>query len=209
MVFQLIISFAVSLLAVFVALLIERKRLPNLEITASEEANTDVTYRPPHNRAGERWKFFQVAVKNNPMRCPLQWIPRQTAVNCSAKIEFAESDRVNPLFTLSGRWAHTPELPHIPRAYWILKSLHPDPVTIPVNAQEPLDVITKHEEDKEAYAWNNEAYLHNWRPPRYKLDKGDYIIKVSVNTQNGVSFSKSFRLVVSDTIEETSLQNSA
>ena len=174
MIFQLIISFVVSLLAVFIALLIERKRLPNLEITASEEANADVTYKPPHDRAGERWKFFRVAVRNKPMPCPLQWIPRQTAENCRAKIEFFKSGGEESLFTLNGRWANTPELPHIPKEYWILKSLYPDPVTIPVKAQEPLDVITKHQKDKEAYVWNNEAYLHNWRPPRNRLDKGDY-----------------------------------
>jgi len=207
--FQLIISFLASLLAVFIALLIERKRLPNLEITASEEANVDKTYKPPHPRAGERWKFFRVAVKNKSMPYPVQWIPRQTAENCRTKIEFFKSGHEESLFTLNGRWANTPELPLIPREYWILKSLYPDPVTISVKAQEFLDVITKHEKDKEAYAWNNEAYSHNWRPPRYRLDKGDYRVKVTVNTQNGVSFSKSFKLAVSDTIEKTSLQNSS
>jgi len=209
MTFQSIASFLISLLAVFIALLIDRKRLPNLEITASEQANADNTYNPLYPRAGERWKFFRVAVRNKPMPCPLQWIPRQTAESCSAKIEFFKSDGVELLFTLNGRWAGTPELPHIPKDYWILKSLYPDPVPIPVKTQEFLDVVTKHEKDKEAYAWNNEAYLHNWRPPRYKLGKGDYRVKVTVNTQNGVSFSESFQLVVSDTIESTSLRNSS
>lgn len=207
MIFQLTISFIGSLLAVFIALLIERKRLPNLEITASEEANADNTYNPPNIHAGERWKFFRVTVKNKAICRPLQWIPRQTAENCRAKIEIFKLDSAKLLFTLKGRWTSTPELPRISKNDAILKLLYPDPVTIPVNTQEFLDVIAKHEKDKEAYAWNNEAYFHNWRPLHYRLDKGNYKVKITVNTQNGVSFSRWFKLIILDTIEKTSLQN--
>ena len=105
-----------------------------------------------------------------------------------------------------GRWASTPELPYIPNNV-ILKLLRPDPVTIPVNEKEFLDVITKHEDDEEAYGWNNEAYLHNWRTPNYKLERGKYLIKISISTQNGITFSNKFELLVSGKIKDTYLKN--
>ena len=90
----------------------------------------------------------------------------------------------------------------------ILKLFHPDPVTIPINEKEYLDVITKCGTDTEAYGWNNEAYLHNWRSPHYKLERGIYRIKVTVSTQNGVAFSEKFELQIADRIEDTYLKNS-
>ncbi|MFZ2146671.1 MAG: hypothetical protein WAV28_05565 [Sedimentisphaerales bacterium] len=86
------------------------------------------------------------------------------------------------------------------------KLFHPDPVTIPVNEQEYLDIIIKNENDKEAYGWNNEAYFHKWRTPHYKIDRGKYKVKVTVNTQNGVSFTENFELRVCDRIEDTYLK---
>ncbi len=89
----------------------------------------------------------------------------------------------------------------------ILKLLYPDPVTIPVGEKEYLDVITKYENDKEAYGWNNEAYFHGWRTPKYKLERGEYSVKITIATQNGKTFTRRFRLIVSDKIEDTCLKN--
>lgn len=208
---NILISFAVSLiaslLAVILALWIDKKRLPKLAITTSEETNVDRTYEDePQGRAGERWKTFRVGVKNKPFSKPLNWIiTRQTAENCRAQIEFFELNGSH-LFSMKGRWASTPELPYIPQDAVLLKLLHPDPVTIPVNEQELLDIITKNENDKEAYGWNNEAYLHNWRTTHYKIDRGKYKVKVTVNTQNGVSFNENFELRVCERIEDTYLK---
>jgi hypothetical protein len=204
--YSLIISFLGSLLALICALWIERKKLPKLEIIASEYANTDATYTSPNIHAGERWKFFRVAVKNEPFIKPFRWIQRQTAENCHAKIEFYKIGENVLMFSMRGRWASTPELPSIPSDA-ILKLLHPDPVTIPINEQEFLDVIAKHKNDKEAYGWNNEAYFNSWRTPHYKLDTGKYLVKISIGTQNGVTFRQNFELVISDRIEDTSLRN--
>jgi len=113
--------------------------MPKLKIIASEEANADNTYQQPNAHAGERWKFFRVLVKNKPFIQPFRWIPRQTAENCRAKIEFSKIGTENFGFSMSGRWVSTPEIPHIPNDA-ILKLLYPDPVTIPVDEKEFLDV---------------------------------------------------------------------
>ncbi len=203
---ELLIAFVGSIPALLFALWIDKQRMPKLEIIASEEANADVTYTQPNLHAGERWKFFRVTVKNKPFTRPFSWIPRQTAENCNAKIEFSEIGTNQSGFSMLGRWASSPELPFIP-AQAVLKLFHPDPVTIPVNEKETLDVIAKYENDKEAYGWNNEAYFNNWRTPKYKLERGKYRVKISIATQNGVTFAENFELSISDKIEDTHLKN--
>lgn len=203
---QLLISFIGSIPALFLALWAERQRMPKIRIVASEKANADNTYAPPNARAGERWKFFRVSVENDPFSWPFSWIPRQTAENCRAKIEFSKIGPDHVGFSMDGRWASTPELPHISNDV-ILKLFNPDPVTIPVGEMEYLDVITKYEGDKEAYGWNNAAYFNNWRTPSHKLERGKYTVKVSISTQNGVTFSQKFSLQVADKIEDTHLES--
>ena len=202
---QFLISIIASIPALFFALWVERQRMPNLKITTTEEANADNTYQSPNPHAGQRWKFFRVAVENVPFRHPFRWIPRQTAENCRAKIEFSKLGAEKFSCSMNGRWSSTPEIPYIPHDA-VLKLLSPDPVIIPVGEKEYLDVIAKYEKDKEAYGWNNEAYFHNWRTPSYKLERGKYLIKITIATQNGKSFVRSFELQISDKIEDTHLK---
>ena len=203
---ELLIAFVGSIPALLFAIWVDKQRMPKLEITASEEANTDATYQQPNSHAGERWKFFRVKVKNKPFPRPFAWIPRQTAENCRAKIEFSKIGTEQSGFSMLGRWASSPELPFIPASEAFLRLLYPDPVTIPINEAENLDVITKNENDKEAYGWNNEAYFNNWKTPKFKLDRGKYTVKISIATQNGVTFTEKFELSISDKIENTYLK---
>ncbi|MFZ2146670.1 MAG: hypothetical protein WAV28_05560 [Sedimentisphaerales bacterium] len=103
---NILISFVVSLiassLAVVLALIIDRKRLPKLVITTSEETNVDRIYPESNVDAVRRWKTFRVAVKNKPFTKPFHWIPRQTAENCRAQIEFSKLDG-SFLFSMKGR----------------------------------------------------------------------------------------------------------
>ena len=125
----IIIPLLITIAGIVIVLLIDRMRLPNLEIAAREDANSDNTYREPH------------------------------------------------------------------------------PVTTPCDKEELLDVIAKYEADKETYAWNNEAYFENWRPSKYKLNKGIYEVNINIDTQNGKSFRQKFTLKVEYSIEDSSLSN--
>jgi hypothetical protein len=205
--YQLAISFLGSIPALMLALWVERQRMPKLEIIASKEANADNTYLAPHPHAGERWSFFRVLVRNKPFIKPFHWIPRQTAENCSAKIEIFEHDNKQNKFSMLGRWASTLEPAFIHHQdQLVVKLLYPDTVIIPAGKEEYLDVIVKHDHDKEAYGWNNEAYLHDWRTPNYKLDVGMYLVKINITTQNGKSFLQEFELSISERIEDTYLK---
>jgi hypothetical protein len=103
-------SFAASLIAILVALWIEKERMPKLVINTSESVNSDNTYRKPHPHGGERWKFFRVEVTNIKFPKLISWIPRQTAENCRGKIEFYSEKEFTPIFIFKGRWSFLPLL---------------------------------------------------------------------------------------------------
>lgn len=187
-----------------VALWLNGLKKPALTMMVGEQANDENVYRPPHKHANERWKFFRVLVYNKGLWFPLNLIAnRETAENCSAKVTFFKSNSKSPLFSMKGRWASTPEIPHTgPLA--IIKTFHPDPVTIPaLTSIEFLDIITQMDGEPCAYAWNAESYGYDWRHPERKLDPGTYKVRVSIFTQNGISFSRNFILRVSTDIKKT------
>lgn len=198
---NIILSVATTFLGVLLALWIDRMRMPAVEIDVTEEAHSDNTYPANSFNAGQRWKFFRVAVINHKMPFLLKWLVRQTAENCRAILNIKGIDNQTS-FSFKGRWSSTPELPFL-KDNAILRLFEPDPVTILAGEREFLDVIAKYEHDKEAYGWNNESYYHNWRNPNYKLERGKYKVKITINTQNGTSVTKIFFLVIGDSIENT------
>lgn len=200
-----LVSFAASFLAVVLALWVEHKRQPDIDIVADDHANADVTYAKGHPRGGERWKYFRVRISNKQFGFPFGWIPRYTAQNCSALITFSRVGTDNTGFSMKGRWAGTPEPVHFPGDQVFVKILFPDPVSIAPGASEILDIFTQQESDRCAYGWNNESYLHGWRNPAYKLERGTYNVIVTIITQNGVNTFTTFKCTVGDRIEGTSL----
>lgn len=198
---NIILSVATTFSGVLLALWIDRMRMPAIEILVTEKAHSDNTYPAGSFNAGQRWKFFRVSIANRRMPFLLKWLVRQTAENCRAILNITGIDNPTSI-SFKGRWASTPELPFL-KDNAILRLFDPDPVTILSGGQEFLDVVTKYENDREAYGWNNESYVYNWRNPGHKLERGKYKVKITVNTQNGISATKIFFLIVGDTIENT------
>lgn len=185
-----------------IALGAEKYRKPKLEIASGEDANSDNTYPAGHLRAGQRWKFFRVRVTNRPIPKFLSWIlQRETAQQVNARITFRELG-----VTLKGRWAGSLELAQANPLDLSRLANFPDPVTIVAGEPETLDVFAKFQGDQEAYGWNNESYLNNWKTPLYKLVPGDYQVEVQVTTFDGIQAKKLLRVHIDKTIEDTYLK---
>lgn len=188
-----------ALIGSVIALASERYKEPKLNIIAEEEANSDNVYPAGHLRAGQRWKFFRVRVKNEPtLRYLSRVISRSTAQQVNAKLRIIELNK-----TFKGRWASTLELVNASPLDIVRIVNFPDPITLISGESEFLDVFTKYEYDSEAYGWNNEAYLHNWRNPDYKMDIGDYLIEIQVIALSGAQKKKMFRVHIAATIDDT------
>lgn len=200
-----LISLITTIIGVVIALRLEESKSPRLQILISDSANIDITYPRDHpNAGGQRWKFFRIRVSNPKMPCLLSWLSRQTAENCRAVITINGIDNSTRM-TFKGRWASSPEPPLLGRNETFLKMFQPDPVTILPGESEELDVVAKCGSDADAFGWNNEAYLYDWRTPSYRLARGKYDVRIVVNTQNGTSAVKECCLVVGEKIEETLL----
>lgn len=192
-------AFFGALIGSLIAFMAEKYREPKLTITAEEEANSDNTYPAGHGRAGQRWKFFRVKVKNEPqIKILSKLITRATAQQVNAKIRI-----VNLSQTFKGRWASTLELVNASPLDIARIINFPDPITLIAGENEFLDVFTKYEHDTEAYGWNNEAYLHNWKTPHYRMDPGDYEIEIQVIALSGAQKKKRFKAHIATTIDDT------
>jgi len=184
-----------------IALELEKFREPKLEIAAREEASDDITYQPGRAHAGERWKFFRVRVTNREVPKWLHWLlERETAQQVIARVTLVELGR-----TMKGRWSGTLELPQASPLDYARLANFPDPVTIAAGSSESLDVFVKPANDQNAYRWNNEAYLFNWRTPTYRLAPGDYRIEVEVTALNGPNARRSFKAHIEAGVDATSL----
>lgn len=189
-------------LGALIALLVDQYREPKLDIIASETANDDITYPAWHLRNGERWKYYRVKVINKPVNKYLsKLINRETAQQVQAVVTFKDLNQ-----SMKGRWAGTLELPAANPLDYLRLANFPDPVTITAGQSEILDVFTKYEHDQEAFGWNNEAYLNNWRTQKYKMIPGNYNIEVKVTSSNGSYKIKSFKAHISSIIGRTTLQ---
>lgn len=175
-----IISLIASLIAVYCTMRIEKYKLPKLSI----EVDEDDKYRPSDR---VRWLFYKIIVTNKKTIFP-RFIVRETAESCYANIEFYKKN--NHFFTMKGRWSSTPQIPDMPKDMWKLISNFPQPVSIPADQNEHLDILTQSESDNNAYGFNNISYLHDqWKNEEFKLEEGTYQIKVNISTKNGISHS--------------------
>ncbi len=193
-------AFLPSILAVIVALIFDKKRFPKVAIYAEEEKVIN-TYQ-----GRGTWNFVRFFVENTAMPWYLKWLPRQVAQNCSATLEFFNEDGTS-LFIMRGRWANTPEMVHISPHSFVERTLFPDSISIFAGEREPLDCIVQKDGDSEAYGWNNEAYLNDWKTPHYKLIVGKYIVKVRVITQNGVSLIRKYDVDVKEDFKLTCISH--
>jgi hypothetical protein len=202
-----VLSFLASLLAVLIALYIERRRQPRVVLTATESANAAIEYNDTARQPWGRVKFYRLQVENVPFPKPFRWIPRQSAEGCRATLDFTDADG-DLVFSMHGRWSSTPEPAFLKDEERLLRVIYPDPVTIPVRAVEFLDVFIWHDQTKEAYGWNNDAYLGPavWKPAHHKLEHREYRLRVRLSLQNGGMVDDEFSVVIGDSIEQTGIR---
>ncbi len=179
-----------------IALFFEKLKNPKLEIIANEEANQDHVYQ--NVTPSGRYKFFRVMVVNKQLPKYISWlISRSTAQQLNATIRFVEIDQ-----TMKGRWASTLELAQANPLDYLKLANFPDPITIFPGESTFLDIFVKYENDIEAYGWNNESYLHNWRTPYHKLTIGSHQIEITLSGVNA-QCKRTFTAQIQPTIDDT------
>ena len=186
-------------LAIGFAILVEYLRKPNL--TQSIEPPVEISGNTQLSITNMR--VVRVFINARPLPRITRWMMRAPALQCTAKISFNHLDGQD-LFdrSMPGRWSNSPQPVQVvgvqngnPIA--VLdphKLLTPSRIDIHPGERESLDIAVRIDNDSDCYGWNNDAYIHQWRNPEWRLAAGRYLVRVTV-TSGGQLWSEIFRLV--------------
>lgn len=180
------------LLAIFIPILFEQWKKPNLGIFAMDERGVGTT----------PYKFIHVRVVNKPHKI-IRFIQRNYATDVKAKITFIDKHTGQELFTMQCKWTGKPE--PLEPVYNPQRGIFghvfdttkiPDAQSIniaPREEGEALDVAIKHDGEKECYGFNALSYAPQyqpgWKDPGKKIDLPECIVRVVV-TAGDISKTK-------------------
>jgi hypothetical protein len=199
--FQYLPDFLINLIAGIVGIVfvlwLERQKRPGLSMKVgipSTIDEQDVLKRKPTT-------FLRVNVHNKTVPKWLAWVyDGEPALSCTGWISFHHLDgqRVFSQEMLA-RWSETLDPPPIQITKTdegnVARLVNPqDSVDIPPGESTLLDVCCRFIDEEVCYGWNNESYLHNWRNPSRKLDKGRYLARVRVKS-GGREFQDVFMII--------------
>ena len=212
MLFELILAFLGAYFGVLIALWYEGHRRPRLMIEMHDRA---ISYHPKRRA---KVCFLHLAVRNVPrIRCSvfgrqvnLPFLEPDTAFACEGTITFFTGDgkRLHDR-NLSIRWVGNPEplkfeLDPQGERVWLPEPLleHISLTTnIAPDKAAPLDIAVREDDDPNAYGWNHESYIHNWKHPDFVIPQGRYIIEARIQSGSQQAFGR-FYLINGPTIEE-------
>jgi hypothetical protein len=194
---ELFINFFINLVAgivgILIVLWIERQRRPHLTIKLGQPGRLDEG--DLLNRSPSTWLHVQVQNKNVPKW--LMWVYQgEPALTCKAWITFHHLDG-KKIFDrdMIARWSgsNEPKVEVITTKEGKIARLvgAQDTFDIPPGENTDVDVVFRAKAEDKCYGWNNESYLHNWRHPDWKLEKGSYIARIRIKT-GGQEYFNSF-----------------
>jgi hypothetical protein len=193
-----------GLITLFIAIWFEYLKKPRLYLSISDYIDIDYTNK---NKPANRARFLRINLKN---KIPLKiffWVLRNPASQCHGHITFLDlnNQEIFPGKKMFFRWPNTPE-PEVKYIHY--KGIDNHPIIdynsifpylkrdIQSGGFEEIDVAAKFNDEDECYGWSNESYnlQHIWRPPQWKLQRGKYLIKVTVYSST-VKIEKTFKLI--------------
>lgn len=188
-------TFIGFLLAIIVAMvgrmLYDRWRSPRVNAHLSNKDPTIARHvSPPCG-------FYHIVMKNDIKRLGLMVRPVQ---NARVKMIFLNK-RGKELFRIPAKWDFRPEpvnyAKRIPEP-----SLIPQGELLDINpgSAESFCVCIKYKGEDEIYGFNAYSYLYpNWKNPEWKLDKGEYYVRIVLNAAN---VYKEFRFLLKNNGKE-------
>jgi len=204
---QLLIEGAAIIIGILAVLWIERQRRPNIEMRVEE-----VPCKLEGAGTGARGTFLRIEVHNKDIpRWVAAFYDGEPALSCRAWIVFYHLDgRAACSEKMPVRWVGTdePERGVIHRAdrteVEVLRKVQ-HTVDIPSGECAKMDMAFRQGDQTECYGYNNDSYLHDKRNPKWRLDKGRYLVKVTMKT-GGRLFADAFVIINDRRYEDFKLQ---
>lgn len=191
-----------GLITIATAMGVEYFRRPQLSLFI-ENPPCDITYAP--QRPALNARHVRVKLRNAPLPLGLRWMQRAAALQCRGEITFHHLDGQN-IFgrQMAVRWANSPQpiasqivdtqgiaqyqiLDFARMATAVRMDVYP-------GEEEIVDVAVRLDDETDCYGWNDEAYIHLWRNPSWRLPRGRYLVRVVI-TSSGDKCVGCFRLI--------------
>ena len=190
-----------AIIAIILTVWVARLHRPSLRLSI-EEPPFEITYEP--GRPAAKSRYLRVLVHNEPLPWYAAWTVRAAAQQCRGEVTFHELGGAVIGERMPARWAGSPQpipMPIINNRNEI--ELHlldigrltsESRIDVYPGEKEQLDIAARLDDEPDCYGWNNEAYFHNWRNPKWKLPRNDYLVKVVV-TSSGRKCTGCYRLL--------------
>lgn len=191
-----LIDFIFALLGAFIsaylAILQQNSKKPNIRIDVNEASDSpDGGHRFLHVKVSNNFRTGYVSrfIKGN-----------VSALYCRAQLEFMDVDTGSQLFSLTGRWASTPEpgLPTLTPGKILFdpsKAMIGEIENIMPGESKPLDVAVKFKGEKHFTGFNNWSYMYQkWQNPDWSTNQTKVRLRVHV-TCDSVRVTKDFMLI--------------
>jgi hypothetical protein len=193
-----------GIITILTAIGVEYFRKPRLHLTI-EEPPCDVAY-PAGTHPATNARHLRLKLRNERLPFGARWMQRATALQCRGEITFHHLDDGQDIFgrAMAARWANSPQ----PIANQIVdlkgsvqfqildfaRAANESRVDVYPGEEQVLDVASRFDDEPDCYGWNNEAYLHQWHNPLWRLPQGRYLAKIVV-TSSGQTCRGVFRIV--------------
>jgi hypothetical protein len=191
-----------GLITIATAMAVEYFRRPKLALSI-EAPPCDVPYA--QNRPANNARHLRLKLRNEALPRGLRWMQRAAALQCRGEITFHHLDGQN-IFgrQMPVRWANSPQPiasqivdTHGVTQYVILdftRMASAARMDVYPGDEEIVDVAVRFDDETDCYGWNDEAYIHQWRNPDWKLARDRYLVKVVI-TSSGDKCIGCFRLI--------------
>jgi hypothetical protein len=184
------------MLSTFVTMLLEHNRRPKLSLAIKK---TELKKTIHATKPAQFWSVGLSLLNKAPSRWTAWFTTREAALRAQATIKFYNSDGVILIFTMQGRWTSSPQPPEL----LDLRTNQLSPFTrenlrfleIYPGKEEGIDVAVRFVGEEICYGFSTDSYCQDlWHNPNSKLEKGQYIVEVTVQHSGGKPLSKRFRL---------------
>jgi len=193
-----LINLVAGVVGILIVLWIERQRRPRISMKVGER-----TSLPDDDPLGRACTWAHIAICNGKTPRWLSWVyDGDPALACRAWISFHHAIDGHRLYSneMVARWSEAPQprvvtVPTEKGTAALLENTY-DTVDIPTGECANIAPVCRPIGGDECYGWNNRSYVHSFKDPDWKLDKGRYIARIRVKTA-GREFVDAF-LIIND-----------
>jgi hypothetical protein len=189
---QLVLGAALgAILSILITVWVARLYRPSLLL--SIDPPLDLVYEV--NAPAKKARHLRLRLHNEALPWYARWTVRAPAQQCRGEITFHQLSG-EPLSSgdkMPVRWVNSPQpvsLPIVSRTSRTVefemldigRMTSESRIDIYAGESELLDIAVRFDDEQDCFGWNNEAYFHQWRNPKWQFPRSVYLARVIVRS---------------------------